>query len=108
MIRDSSHAINSAFVAIGYVIIFRKPFIFIAREAQSTPQLQELQLLHQRYAFGDTQSENYSLMQLQGLYLAIQVVAAAADLTIAACLIVLLIHNRERALKGSVSLILFR
>ena len=48
-----------------------------------------------------------TLMQLQALYLGIQVVAAAADLTIAACLVALLIKNRERALKGSVSLILF-
>ena len=90
--------------------MFRKPFIFIAREARSLPQLRELLLLHQRYVFGDTQSENYSLIQLQALYLGIQVVAAAADLTIAAGLVVLLIKNREHALKGSVSVssILFR
>ena len=49
-------------------------------------------------------------MQLQALYLGIQVVAAAADLTIAAGLVVLLIKNREHALKGSVSVssILFK
>ena len=47
-------------------------------------------------------------MQLQALYLGIQVVAAAADLAIAAGLVVLLIQNRERALTGSVSPILFR
>jgi len=39
------------------------------------------------------------------LYLSIQVVAAAADVAIAAGLVVLLIKNRERALKGSRSIL---
>jgi hypothetical protein len=39
------------------------------------------------------------------LYLAIQVVAAGADLTIAGGLVVLLIQNRERALKSSRSVL---